>query len=65
MTRSFMVMATSKDGPSERGVGGNVNMPFVCEDSLSILPIRQMRMEGWGNRSVHGLQCLEDEGIGG
>ena len=53
-----MVMATSEDGSSERGVRGDVNMPFVCEDPFSILPIKQMRMEGWGNRSIHGLQCV-------
>ena len=60
-----MVMATSKDGPAERGVGGNVNMSLVCEDSFSILPISQTRTEGWGNQSVHRLQCLEDKGVRG
>ena len=60
-----MVMAMSKDGLAERGVRGNVNMSLVCEDSFSILPIRQMKVEGWGNQSVHRLQCLENEGVGG
>ena len=44
-----MIMAMSKDGPLKRGVGGNVNMSFVGEDSFSILPIRQTRTEGWGD----------------
>ena len=60
-----MIMAMSKDGSSKRGVGGNVNTSPVGEDSLSILPIRQMRMESWRNQSVHRLQCLEDKGVGG
>ena len=60
-----MVMAMSKDGLAERGVRGNVNTSLVCEDSFSILSIRQMRVEGWGNQSVHRLQCLEDEGVRG
>ena len=59
-----MVMATSRDGPVERGVGGNVNMSLVCEEAFSILPIRQTRTEGWENRAIHRLQCLEDKGIG-
>ena len=65
MTCSFMVVAMSKNGLSERGVRGNVNTTFVCEDSLGILPVRQVRTEGGGNGSIHGLQCLEDERIGG
>ena len=36
---SLMIVATNKDGPSKRGVGGNVNTPFVGEDALSILPV--------------------------
>ena len=35
-----MVMAMSKDGLAERGVGGNVNTLLVCEDAFSILSIR-------------------------
>ena len=62
---SFMVMATSKDGPSKRGVGGDVNTTFIGEDSLSILPIRQTGTEGWGNGSIHGLQCLKDKRVEG
>ena len=65
MTCSFMVVAMSKNVLSERGVGGDVNMIFVCEDPLSILPVRQARMEGRGNGSVHGLQYLEDKRVGG
>ena len=49
VAHSLMVMATSKDGPVERGVGGNVNTSLVGEDTLGILPIRQTRTEGWEN----------------
>ena len=52
---SFVVVATSEDGPSERGVRGDVNMTFVSEDPLGVLPVRQMGTEGWRNGSVHGL----------
>ena len=44
-----MVVATSKDGSSKRGVRGNVNMSLVVEDFFDRLPIRQTRIEGWGN----------------
>ena len=37
---SLMIVAMNKDGPLKRGVGGNVNMSFVGEDALSILPVR-------------------------
>ena len=65
MACSLMVMAVSKHGLSERGVRGDVNMAFVCEDPLSILPIRQTGMKSWKNGSIHGLQCLKDKRIRG
>ena len=37
---SLMIIAMNKDGLSKRGVRGNVNMSFVGEDALSILPVR-------------------------
>ena len=40
MAHSFMVVTTSENGLLEREVGGNVDITFVCEDPLSILPIR-------------------------
>ena len=40
VTRCFVVVATSKNGLPERGVGGDVDTTFVCEDSLGILPVR-------------------------
>ena len=58
-----MVMAMSENGSSERGVGGDINMTFVCKDPLGILPVRQARTEGGGDRSVHGLQCWRMRGL--
>ena len=52
---SFMVMAMNEDGLLERGVRGDVNMTFVSKNPLGVLPVRQIGMEGWGNRSIHGL----------
>ena len=43
---SFVIVATSEDGLSERGVRGDVNMTFVSEDLLGVLPVRQMGIEG-------------------
>ena len=65
MASSLMIVATNKDGSSKRGVGGNVNMSFVGEDTFSILPIRQTGAEGRENRAIHGLQCLEDKRVRG
>ena len=52
---SFMVVAAKKDGLSKRGIGGNVNMSFVGENALGMLPVRQAQAESWRNRSIHGL----------
>ena len=65
VTCCFMVMATSENGLLERGVGGDVDMTFVCEDPFSIQPVRQTRVEGRRNGSVHRLQCLEDKRVRG
>ena len=65
VTCHFMVMAMSKDGLSKRGVGGDVDTAFVCEDPFGILPVRQMRTEGRGDGSIHRLQCLEDKRVRG
>ena len=37
---SLMIVAANKDGLSKRGIGGNVNVSFVGENALSILPVR-------------------------
>ena len=65
MTGYFMVVAMSKDGLLEGGVGGDINMALVGEDSFGILPVGQMRMEGRRNGSINRLQCLEDQRIRG
>ena len=60
-----MVMALGKDGLLKREVGGHVDTTLVGEDPFGILPVGQMRAEGRGNRSIHQLECLKDEGIRG
>ena len=65
VTCCFMVVATSENGLSEIGVEGDIDMTFVYEDPFSIMPVRQMGVEGWGNGSLHRLQCLEDERVEG
>ena len=37
---SLMIVAANKDGLLKRGIGGNVNVSFVGENALSILPVR-------------------------
>ena len=62
---SLMIVAMNKNGPSKRGVRGNVNTSFVDKDALGILPVRQTRTESWENRAIHGLQCLDDKRVRG
>ena len=46
---SFMIVAAKKDGLPKRGIGGNVNMSFVGENALGMLPVRQAGAESWRN----------------
>ena len=52
---SFMIVAASKDGMSERGIGGNINMSLVGENAFGILPVRETRAECWRDPSIHRL----------
>ena len=61
----FMVMAPCKDGATERIIGRYVDTTFVCEDAGLDLPVSETGAEGKRNILVHGLECLEDEGIAG
>ena len=60
-----MVIALGQDGPLKGGVGGHVDTTLVGEDPFGILPVGQMRAEDRGNRSIHQLECLKNEGIRG
>ena len=39
VANDLMIMATSEDGTTERVVGENINLSFVCEDMVIILPV--------------------------
>ena len=43
---SFMVMTLGKDRVMEGVIQGNVDMTFVCEDVVIILPVGELRSEG-------------------
>ena len=38
-----------KDRTVERVLQGDIDMPFVCQDTVIVLPFREMRPEGDGN----------------
>ena len=46
VTSSLMVMTAGKDGTSERILWGNIDIAFVCEDMVVILPVRETGVEG-------------------
>ena len=48
-----MVVALGENGLPKRGVRGDLDMAFVGEDPLSILPVGWMRVEGRRNGSIH------------
>ena len=60
-----MVMAVTKDVTTEVSSRGNVNATFIGEYSIGMLPIEETGAEGGGNRTIHGLKSLNDEGVGG
>ena len=53
MTSRFMVVALGEDGLSKGGVREYIDTALVGEDPLGILPVRETRAEGGGNRSIH------------
>ena len=65
VTGCFMIMAMGEDGLSEGGIEGDIDMALVGEDIFSILPVRQTRVEGRGNESIHRLKWLEDKEVRG
>ena len=65
MTSSGMVMVALEDSAAKVTIRGNVDTAFVSEDAVDMLPIGEPRAKGRGNGAIHGLEGLEDEGVGG
>ena len=45
MTGSFMVMILGEDGVAEQVIRGDIDMAFVCQDMVIVLPIQEARLE--------------------
>ena len=60
---SLIIVATSEDGIVVGVLGGNINMSFVCENVVIILPVQKVRLEGGGDIFKRGLQMLEDKRV--
>ena len=45
MSSSFMIMASRQDGLAEGVLEGNINIPFVDEDVVIVLPVREVGLE--------------------
>ena len=58
-----VIMAPFKDRTVEGIVGRDVDTAFVGEDARLSLPVGEVGMERNGNIFMHGLECLQDEGI--
>ena len=65
ITGSFVVMEMGKDGFLKRGIRGYIDTVFVGENSLSMLPVREMGAKGGRDEPIHQLECLKDKGIRG
>ena len=59
----LMIVAVSENGMLERVLGGNVNMPFVCENVVIILLVQEARPEDSRDILQRGLQLLEDKRV--
>ena len=56
-------MASFKDSTAEGVVRGDINSPFVSEDTGFNLPVSKVRTEGKRDVIMHGLKGLEDKGV--
>ena len=56
-------MAAEEDGTTEVHVGRNIDMTFKGEETVGVLPVREVRAKGWKNRIIQGLESLESKGI--
>ena len=65
VTGGFVIVATLEDGTAEGVIRGDIDAAFVCEDTGCDLPVGEAGAEGERNILVHGLECLEDEGVAG
>jgi len=59
MSGGFVVVTPCEDGVTDGVIIGDVYSAFVSEDTGLVLPVREARVEGEGNRSVHRLEGLE------
>jgi len=62
---SFMVVTLCEDGMTDGVIIRDIYSAFIGEDTGFVLPVREVRTEGKGNRSIHRLEGLEYEGIVG
>ena len=58
-------MTTLEDGMAEGIVRGDIDTSFVSEDAGFNLPVGEAGTERERDILVHGLECLEDEGVAG
>ena len=49
MAGSLVVMTLGEDRATEGILWGNVDMPFICEDMVVILPVQEVGLEGSGD----------------
>ena len=63
MAGRCMVVAAFKNGPAEGVVCRDIDTALVCEDAGLNLPVGEAGTEGKRNVLMHGLECLEDEGV--
>ena len=60
-----MVVAVLEDSAAKVTIRGNVDVAFVSKDSVDVFPIGEPGAKGRGNGAIHGLEGLEDKGVGG
>lgn len=52
MTGGGVIMAAEEDRTTEVHVGRNVDTTFEGEETIDVLPIREARVKGQGNRTI-------------
>ena len=57
VTGSLMIVTSSEDGVVEGVLWRNIDTPFVCEDMIIKLPVREARPEGSGMSSKDDCKC--------
>jgi len=61
----FVIVTACEDGVTDGVVIGDIYTAFVSEDSGFMLPVGEVGAEGEGDRTIHGLEGLEYEGVVG